>query len=41
MSSCSIQVMVNGALDREEMAGDWLQPGVIDLSEKTAQESQD
>lgn len=41
MSSCSIQARVNGGLDREEMAGDWLQPEEIDLSEKTAQESQD
>ena len=41
MSSCSIQVTVNAALHSEEMAGDWLQAGVIDLSENMAQESED
>jgi len=29
------------SLHGEEMAGDWLQPEVIDLSENMAQESQD
>lgn len=41
MSNCSIQVTVNVVLHNEEMAGGWLQPGVIDVPENMAQESQD
>lgn len=41
MSSHSIWVTVNRAQHGEEMAGGWLQPGVIDLSENMAQESED